>query len=104
MKKKTVEYYEWDYVQTAICERLDIPLGTFHQYDVNELQNPLWEEWTEYFNKPVNGAILPVQMGEPIEDKISMVTKEGKEWLIPFVRAVYDVWEEYKIEYIEYYW
>jgi hypothetical protein len=36
--------------------------------------------------------------------KIEWITDEGDEWCIPFVEAVYKVWDKFGIEYIKYCW
>jgi hypothetical protein len=36
--------------------------------------------------------------------KIHWVTEEGDEWSIPFVEAVYRVWDKFEIEYVKYCW
>jgi hypothetical protein len=35
---------------------------------------------------------------------IEYITEEGDEWSIPFVEAVYRVWDKFEIEYIRYTW
>jgi hypothetical protein len=41
---------------------------------------------------------------ERMDIKIEWVTEEGDEWAIPFVEAVYRVWDKFEIENIKYCW
>jgi hypothetical protein len=60
-----------------------------------------------YFESNVyNGVITENDSSywEGAEHKIEWVKNDGKDWLEPFVNAVYKVFDEFEIEYIKYYW
>lgn len=65
----------------------------------------LWHEWLHYFDDNIfNGSINNMEMGDTLESKIEWIESEGKEWLKPYIEAVYRVWEKNEIEYVRYYW
>jgi hypothetical protein len=59
----------------------------------------------EYFQPDVtNDTIVYNNCDERMDYKIEWITDEGDEWCIPFVEAVYKVWDKFGIEYIKYCW
>lgn len=108
MEKKSIEYFNWKEIQNAICEEMGIELEYFRDYHklVGGSYKDLWHEWLEYFDSEVrNYTITSCDLGETKESKLEWIVEEdGKEWLIPFVDAVYKVWDKYGIENIKYSW
>jgi len=39
-----------------------------------------------------------------MESKLDWVKSDGKDWLEPFVIAVYKVWDDNEIEWVQYAW
>jgi hypothetical protein len=65
----------------------------------------LWHIWLEYFQSDVtNDTIVRNDCDERMDVKIEWVTEEGDEWAIPFVEAVYKVWDKFEIENVRYRW
>lgn len=64
----------------------------------------LWHQWLEYFDDVTRDVIKYNDLGENLESKLSWVTEDSKEWLEPFVKAVYKVWDDNNIEYVKYSW
>jgi hypothetical protein len=52
----------------------------------------------------MNDHITSNDLGEHMESKLSWVKGDGKDWLEPFVTAVYKVWDDYEIENVRYRW
>lgn len=107
MKSQTVEYFEWFEIQKEICKEMGIEEQYFRDYHnlVGGEYKDLWHIWLEYFESiPNNDTIVFNDLGEMMEYKVEMVTEEGDEWSIPFIEAVYKVWDKFEIEYIKYSW
>lgn len=64
----------------------------------------LWHEWLKYFDDVKNDTIVYNDLGEKFESKMGWIKKDGKDWLKPFIIAVYKVWDDYNIEYVKYSW
>ena len=64
----------------------------------------LWHEWLTYFDDAINDTIKANDLGEKIESKLEWIKNDGKDWLEPFVIAVYKVWDDNEIEYVKYSW
>ena len=109
MEKHTVEYYDWFDIEKEICKEMGIEEQYFRDYHklVGGEYKDLWHEWMRYFESNVyNGVITENDSTywEGAEHKIEWVKNDGKDWLEPFVNAVYKVFDEFEIEYIKYYW
>lgn len=105
--KKNVEYFEWDDVKRMICEEMGIDEEYFRDYHklIGGDYKDLWHAWMEYFDDNVsNGSIISVDISEDLESKLEWIENEGDNWLEPFVRAVYSVFEKNSIENVRYYW
>jgi hypothetical protein len=64
----------------------------------------LWHEWLEYFDEVRNDTIVHNDLDERKESKLEWIKGDDKEWLEPFVDAVYKVWDDNNIKYIKYSW
>ena len=65
----------------------------------------LWHAWLKYFESDIsNGDIRQNDVGESMESKLDWVKSDGKDWLEPFVIAVYKVWDDNEIEWVQYAW
>lgn len=107
MKAKTIKVYDWDDIQVEICKEMGLEQKYFRDYHlvVGGKFKDLWHEWLNYFDSGViNDHILPCDMGETIDCKLEWVKEDGKDWLEPFVKAVYKVWDDNGIEYVSYSW
>ena len=106
MKKIEIVCYTWNDIQSEICKEMGIDEKYFRDYHmvIGGEYKDLWHEWIRYFSDVSNDSIVSCEMGEIIESKIEWVTSDGKDWLIPFVEAVYKVWDKYKISYVIYSW
>lgn len=107
MKSQTIEYFDWFDIEKEICKEMGIEEKYFRDYHklVGGEYKDLWHIWLEYFESiPNNDSIVFNDLGEMMEYKVEMVTEEGDEWSIPFIEAVYRVWDEFEIEYIKYSW
>lgn len=106
MESKEIKYFEWVDIQNEICKEMNIDKKYFRDYHkiIGGNYKDLWHEWMEYFDEVKKDSIVRRDMCERMESKLRWVEEDGKEWLYPFVRAVYKVWEDNKIEYIRYYW
>ena len=107
MQKHTVEFYDWFDIQKEICKMMGIEEQYFRDYHklVGGEYKDLWHIWLEYFQSDVtNDTIVRNDCDERMDIKIHWVTEEGDEWAIPFVEAVYRVWDKFEIEYIKYSW
>jgi hypothetical protein len=107
MNKKNIYYYDWSDIKLEICKEMNIREEDFRDYHkvVGGPYKDLWHEWLKYFDDEVkNDTIVRNDLGECIESKISWIRFDNKDWLEPFIRVVYKVWENYDIKYIKYYW
>jgi hypothetical protein len=106
MESKIVEYFDWDDIEKAICAEMGIAKDDFRDYHrvIGGDYKDLWHEWLAHFDDVTNDTIKRNDLGENIESKLEWVTRDGKEWLEPFVRAVYEVWDNYMIEFVRYSW
>lgn len=107
MKEHKLEFFDWFDIQKEICKEMGIEEQYFRDYHklVGGEYKDLWHIWLEYFESEVmNGHIVYNNCDEMMESKIDWITKEGDEWAVPFVEAVYKVWDEFGIEYIRYRW
>lgn len=107
MECKVLEYYEWTDIKDKICEEMGIEEKYFRDYHklIGGEYKDLWHEWLNYFDSEVrNDTIVRNDLGEIKESKIEWVTEDNKEWLIPFIDAIYVVWDKYGIENIKYSW
>jgi hypothetical protein len=106
MESNTVTYHNWSDIQRAICEEMGMDESYFrnyHKIDGGEYKD-LWIIWLDYFDDVKNDTIVTNDLGEMLEIKVEWLTEEGKEWAVPFVEAVYKVWDKYGIENIKYSW
>lgn len=107
MESKTVTYFDWRDIQKAICVEMNIDEKYFRDYHkiIGGEYKDLWHAWLNYFDDAVaNGVIKYNDLGERLECKLEWVKSDGKEWLEPFVRAVYKVWDNNDIKYVNYSW
>ena len=107
MESKVIEYYDWSDIQIAICDEMGIDKKYFRDYHklIGGDYKDLWHEWLRFFDSGLtNDTITRNDNDERMDLKIEWVHEEGKEWLEPFVRAVYAVWDKYEIEYVKYSW
>lgn len=108
MKSKTIETYNWfTDIQPAICKEMNIEPQYFRDYHklIGGSYKDLWHEWLHYFdNKVRNDTTIHNNLNEDLKSKLEWIKEDGKEWLEPFVRAVYKIWNKYNIEYIRYCW
>ena len=106
MKSKQIEYYEWHDIKIAICKEMGIEETYFRDYHlvVGGEYKDCWHIWLNYFDDVKNDTIIANDLGEKMSSKVEWLTEDGKDWAIPFVKAVYAVWDEYGIENIKYSW
>lgn len=107
MKANNLTYYNWDDIKLEICKEMDISENYFRDYHklIGGEYKDLWHAWLDLFDPEVsNEAINFVDCEEDMDLKIEGVKEAGKDWLEPFIRAVYKVWETYRIENVRYYW
>lgn len=107
MEKHTIEYYNWFDIQKEICKEMNIEEKFFRDYHklIGGEYKDLWHIWMEYFESNViNDTIIHNDLGEIIESKIEWVNENSEEWAIPFIEAVYRVWDRCGIEYVKYSW
>lgn len=109
MKPTEIKYYDWEDIQLEICREMGISPNDFRDYHrvIGGPYKDLWHEWLNYFTDDIqNGSIKPdyISMGESIESKLEWVTEDGKEWLEPFIRAVYKIWDDNDIKWVRYFW
>jgi hypothetical protein len=92
MEKHTVEFYDWFDIQREICKEMGIEEQYFRDYHklVGGEYKDLWYIWLEYFQSDVTNDTI--------------VHNDCDEWAIPFVEAVYRVWDKFEIEYVRYTW
>lgn len=106
MKSKTIIIFEWRDIQREICKEMNIDEKYFRDYHklIGGEYKDLWHEWLRYFDDVVNDTIKFNDLGECIESKIEWVKNDKKEWLLPFITAVYKIFDVNEIEYIKYSW
>lgn len=109
MEKRTLEFFVWFDIQKEICKEMGIEEQYFRDYHklVGGEYKDLWYEWMRYFQDNVSNDIIlsnNSEYWETKESKIKWVKRDNKEWLVPFVNAVYNVFDDYKIENIQYSW
>jgi hypothetical protein len=107
MKKTTIDYVDWLDIQKEICKEMGIEEKFFRYYHkvVGGEYKDLWHIWLEYFDSEVtNDTIVFNDCDERMDIKIEWITEEGDEWAIPFVEAVYKIWDKFEIGYIKYSW
>lgn len=107
MVEKTIKYFDWFDIQKEICKEMGIDENQFRDYHqvIGGKYKDLWHEWLEYFDSEVkNDTITNCELGERIECKLEWVKEDSKEWLEPFVNAIYKIWDDYGIEYVKYCW
>ncbi len=107
MKKTTIDYVDWLDIQKEICKEMGIEEKFFRDYHkvVGGEYKDLWHIWLEYFDSEVtNDTIVFNDCDERMDIKIEWITEEGDEWAIPFVEAVYKIWDKFEIGYIKYSW
>jgi hypothetical protein len=106
MQGKEIKYFEWIDIRKEICKEMNISEIFFRDYQkvVGGEYKDLWREWIIYFDEVIKDSIRRNDLGECLESKLEWVKKDGKEWLYPFVEAVYKVWEDNGIEYVGYFW
>lgn len=107
MKSKTITYFDWSDIKKEICKEMKIAEIYFRDYHkkIGGDYKDLWHEWMEYFSSEIrNGDIHQFDLGECIESKIEWIRQDEKEWLEPFVKAVYKVCDKYNIKNIKYSW
>ena len=109
MEKHTIEFFDWFDIQKEICKEMGIEEQYFRDYHkvVGGEYKDLWHEWLKYFQSDViNDTIVENNSiyWENLQSKLSWVKDDGKDWLEPFVRAVYNVFDDNKIGYVRYTW
>jgi hypothetical protein len=107
LEKNTIEFYDWFEIQTEICKEMGIEEEYFRDYHklIGGDYKDLWHEWLNYFDSEItNGSTVYNDLGENIEYKKEWVAEDGKEWLFPFIDAIYKIWDDYEIEYVKYSW
>ena len=105
MESVTIKCFRWDEIRTKICEQMGIDVKDFRNYHrvIGGEYKDLWHEWLNYFDgECVIDVIKFNDLGETMESKISWVKEDGKDWLEPFIKAAYKVWEDNEIEYVAY--
>ena len=109
MEKHTVEFFDWFDIQSEICKEMGIEEQYFRDYHkvVGGEYKDLWHEWLHYFQTDVTNDIIVENDStywENLQSKLSWVKNDGKDWLEPFVRAVYNVFDDNKITHVKYSW
>lgn len=106
MQGKEIKYFEWLDIQSEICKEMDIDEQYFTKYHevIGGINKDLWHEYIKYFDEVIKDTIKKNDLGDCIESKLQWVRDDDKEWLEPFVRAVYKVWDDNNIEYVRYFW
>lgn len=109
IKSKTISYHNWSDIREEICKEMNIDESHFRDYHklIGGDYKDLWHEWHEYFEDisvVVNGNTVSNDLGETLESKLSWIRQDGKDWLEPFLNAVYKVWEDNNIENVKYSW
>ena len=107
MTEHKLEFFDWFDIQKEICKEMGIEEKYFRDYHklVGGEYKDLWHIWLEYFQSDVtNDTIVCNDLGERMDIKIEWITEEGDEWAVPFVEAVYKVWDKFEIENVRYRW
>ena len=109
MKSKKINYFDWDDIKKEICKEMSIEEKYFRDYHklIGGTYKDLQHKWLNHFDINVrNDTIkyIDVLEGDRLEVKLEWVKEQDKDWLDPFIRAVYTVWQKYKIEYVKYSW
>lgn len=107
MEQHKNNYFLWNDIKKEICIEMEIEEEYFRDYHklIGGSYKDLWHEWLNYFDSDVrNDTITSCDLGEIIESKLEWIRGDRKEWLEPFVRAVYKIWDKYNIENIKYSW
>ncbi len=104
---ETIRVFNWFDIQKEICKEMNIDHEYFRDYHklIGGKYKDLWHEWMKYFQSGIqNDVILKNDMDESMESKLNWTKGDGKDWLEPFILAVYKVWDKYEIEYVKYSW
>jgi hypothetical protein len=106
MESKVIEYFEWIDIKSEICKEMGIDNKYFRDYHklIGGEYKDLWHEWMNYFDQVTKDTIVRNDLGECMGSKLEWIKEDNKEWLEPFVKAVYKVWDDNEIEYIRYFW
>lgn len=106
MISKEIKYFDWIDIQKEICKEMNLDQKYFRDYHkvIGGEYKDLWHEWMNYFDNVKKDAIVRIDLGECIESKLEWVKEDDKDWLEPFVNAVYKVWDDNGIEYVRYFW
>lgn len=106
MISKEIKYFDWIDIQKEICKEMNLDEKYFRDYHkvIGGEYKDLWHEWMNYFDEVTKDSIVRIDLGECIESKLEWVIEDGKDWLEPFVNAVYKVWDDNGIEYVRYFW
>jgi len=94
MESKTINYFEWSEIRSAICIEMGIEERYFRDYHqiIGGYYKDLWHAWLEYFESDItNGDIRYNDIGESMESKLDWIRQDEKEWLELFVKSVYKV-------------
>jgi hypothetical protein len=104
LQSKEIKYFDWSDIQSEICREMNIDEQYFRDYHevIGGDYKDLWHEWMIYFDEVTRYAIIAYDIGESIKYKLEWIKADEKEWLEPFVKAVYKIWNDNKIEYIRY--
>lgn len=109
MKSKSISYFEWNDIQEAICKEMNIKKNEFRDYHdvIGGYYKDLWHEWLYFFcNDQVSNDVIIFKdiNRDDINHHLGWVKEENKEWLTPFIYAVYNVWENNGIKYVRFSW
>jgi len=106
MESKIIEYFDWSDIQKEICVIMGIDEKYFRDYHelIGGEYKDLWHEWCKYFDEVQIDTIKYNDLGEHIESKLEWVKEDGKDWLEPFITAIYKIWDDNDIEYVRYSW
>jgi len=107
MTEHKLDFFDWFDIQKEICKEMDIEEKYFRDYHklVGGEYKDLWHIWLEYFQSDVtNDTIVRNDCDERMDVKIEWINEECDEWAIPFVEAVYKVWDKFEIENVRYRW
>jgi len=100
--------FDWDAIEIEICKKMNITESQFRDYHyvVGGDYKDLWHDWMEYFDYDVrNDSCNDLYISnDDLEDKINQVTRDEKTYLIPFVKAVTEIFEENQIRTVRYSW
>ena len=107
MKSNTIEYFDWTDIKSEICKEMHIEEKYFRDYHnlIGGEYKDLWHEWLRYFDEELSNDIIKnVEMGERIDCKIEWIKSDKKDWLEPFVIAIYKIWEDNNVKFVKYSW